>query len=229
MTGHRRQRMLKGRWVAAEGSVYPEFAEEIHVCEPFGVPPDWPFVVGWDPGYAHPTAVLWFAIAPNNTLFITDEIYEGGKSVEQHAQRVKAISHGRNIRRYYGDPQHMFSKTAQSPRSIADQLRAHGLSFSPWPRTGGNEETMVEAVRQCLCHCRADGSPDPKIEIFSTCPNTIMEFQSWSHKRTPKGELPPGEDKFEDSNNHAMDVVKGIVATRPLFRSRVCEVFMGDD
>ena len=38
MTGHRRARMLEGRWVAAEGSVYPEFSEDKHVVTPFEVP-----------------------------------------------------------------------------------------------------------------------------------------------------------------------------------------------
>lgn len=80
---------------------------------------------------------------------------------------------------------------------------------------------MVEAVRLLLAHRDDNGVPEPKLQVFSTCPNTISEFQSWSYKRTAKGELPPGEDKFEDSNNHAMDVVKGIVATRPEYDDAV--------
>ena len=38
-------------------------------------------------------------------------------------------------------------------------------------------------------------------------------------------DLPPGPDKFEDANNHAMDVVKGLVATRPAYNMGRCEVW----
>ena len=58
-------------------------------------------------------------------------------------------------------------------------------------------------------------------------PNTIAEFQAWSYKRTPKGELPPGEDKFVDAHNHAMDVVKGVVAARPLYAPPKARVATG--
>ena len=223
MTSHRRQRMLNGRWVAAEGSVYLEFNEDIHVCEPFDIPETWPVYVGYDPGYAHPTAVLWLAVAPNESYYIIDEIYQGGRSVEEHAREIIRKNRGRNIRCHYGDPQHMFSQTAQSPRTIADQLRACGLSFSPWPRTAGQEEAMVEAVRQLLA--ARDGIGYSRLQVFSTCPHTIAEFQSWSYRRTPKGDLPPGPDKFEDTNNHAMDVVKGLVARRPRYEEPRIQIF----
>jgi phage terminase large subunit len=80
--------------------------------------------------------------------------------------------------------------------------------MTPWPRTGGNEETMVERVRERL--------RQGKLKVFPNCTNTINEFQSWSYKRSAKGELMPGEDKFEDKNNDAMDCVKGVIATNPM-------------
>jgi len=49
-------------------------------------------------------------------------------------------------------------------------------------------------------------------KIFSTCTNTIREHQSWSYKRTAHRELPPGDDKFEDRENHTCDVIKDVVA-----------------
>jgi hypothetical protein len=207
LRGHLRRRWLDGDWVAAEGTVYPEFDEDLHVIDPSRVIMKWPMVVGWDPGYDHPTAILWFAPGPDGTLYIVDEIYEGGKGVAQHCASIHHRNAGRTVRGYYGDPQHAFSETAQSPESIAAQARKHGIIMGPWPRTGQKEETMVEAVRELL--------RTRKLKVFRTCTNTINEFQSWSYKRTAKGEVPDGEDKFEDKNNHAMDVVKGVVATNP--------------
>lgn len=203
MTGHRRARMLQGLWQAQEGVVLPEFAEPQHVVAPFAIPDHWPIYVGWDPGYDHPTAILWLAIADNETIYVIDEVYQGGKSVAEHCRTVHARNEGRTVLRYYADPQHAFSRTAQSPEPIAAQAAKCGIRMMPWPRST-DVEAMVETVRRRLI--------DGKLKVFSTCANTIAEFQTWRYKRTAKGELPSGDDAFVDADNHAMDVVKGMCA-----------------
>lgn len=204
LSGHLRWRWLDGDWVAAEGTVYPEFDADRHVVTPFNVPSDWPHFVGLDPGYDHPCAILWFALAPNGCVYIVDELYRGGMSIQQHAADIHQRAKGRTIIRYFADPQHAFSQTAQSPKSIASQLRECGLTFFPWPRSR-DAEAMVNAVRDRLSGDR--------LKVFATCAQTIREFQSWSYKRTGKGEVPTGDDQFEDKDNHAMDVVRGVLAS----------------
>jgi hypothetical protein len=260
MTGHRRARMLDGRWKAADNVVYPEFTEERHIKDtwpddwrinplkvdpqdatlvetlkpedwkdwadalegttwfefyqrvweslPDKLPPlDWQNCVGTDPGYDHPTATLWFTAPPaGGTVTIYDEVYMGGRSVKDHGRYIHWRNRGRTIKRYYADPQHAFSMTAQSPESIAMQYKKHAnISMTPWPRTGGNEETMVEAVRDKL--------REATLEVTANCVNTQMEWQTWSYQRNQKGEQTGGEDKYVDADNHAMDVVKGVIAT----------------
>jgi hypothetical protein len=217
LSGHLRRRWLDGLWVAAEGSVYPEFDEDVHVVEPFNVPQDWPFFVGVDPGYDHPCAILWFSIAPNGCMYVVHELYRGGLSIAQHAADIR-VSNGAGwtVHRYYGDPQHCFSQTAQSPKSIAGQFREHGISVLPWPRST-DEESMVERVRERLRTVR--------FKVFRTCRNTINEFQSWSYKRDAKGMMPKGDDQFEDANNHAMDVIKGLVALNLTYDRNTIQVY----
>lgn len=229
MTGHRRARMFDGRWKAADNVVYPEYDEQNHwvpvpheftfvpehlneqgekVDAHYMIPPDWQVVVGIDPGFDHPTAILWFATKRDGSspVYIVDEVYRGGVGVKHHGDAIHKRNRDRTVDRYYADPQHAFSCTAQSPKSIAMQYREQsGLTLTPWPRTGGNEETMVESVREVL--------RDRKLLVCHTCPATQMEFQTWSYFRDQKGNMKGGEDKFEDANNHAMDVVKGVMAT----------------
>lgn len=214
-TGFQRERWLNGLWKSADGSVFPEFEEEKHVVTPFQIPSSWPLFVGWDPGYDHPTAILWIAVAPTGRYYVVDEIYEGGKSVEQHVHSVKAHNRekwaGRTVHGYYGDPQHAFSQTAQAIEPISAQFRkAMGTGMIPWPRST-DKEAMVNAVRRRL-NSHGAGADLLDLRVFRTCPNTINEFQSWSYKRTAKGEVPHGDDQFEDANNHALDVVLGMVA-----------------
>lgn len=211
LTGHRRARLYEGRWVAGEGSVYPEFDAERHVMAPFVIPATWPIYWGYDAGFDHPTAILWFAIAPNGTLYIIDELYDRQHGAEYYAKvvREREQAMGRYPVRRYADPQHVFSKTAQAPKSLSMQWNDLGFRLTPWPRTGGNEESMVEAVRQLFA--------SDKLKIFNRCRATIADHQSWAYKRTGKGEVPPGEDRFEDANNDCCDVVKGVVAAHPKF------------
>jgi hypothetical protein len=207
MTGHRRERMLHGDWVAAAGGVYPEFSESVHTVQPFALPRDWPVYVFYDPGYDHPCAVLWIAVSPTGKLYIVDEIYGGGIGLQDLADQIKArnLAAGYNIHGYYGDPQKIDSSTQEaSGVSIKDQMRKFGLSFDLWPRTGRDIDNQVEAVRGRL--------KDRSLFVFQGCRWTIFEFQSWRYKRTSGGEQLSGDDKFEDKNNNALDCTRGAVA-----------------
>jgi hypothetical protein len=202
LTGHLRRRWLDGDWVSAEGTVYPEFDEARHVVRPFRVPDDWPVYCWWDPGYDHPTAIVWVAIAPNGCYYIFDEIYRGGLGVADHCRNVRERNAGRTVRRYYADPQHAFSQTAQSPKSIAAQAREAGIVLVPGPRSI-DVEAGVNGVRQRLI--------DDRLKVFATCRHTVDEFQSWRYRRNARGEQLAGDDQFEDADNHAMDGVRGLV------------------
>jgi phage terminase large subunit len=222
LTGHRRSRLFDGRWRSAEGTVFPEFDEVRHVLS-FNVPRDWPIYVFFDPGYDHPCCVLWIAISPNGTYYVIDEIYGGGMQIPDVARAIHEHNAGRTVRGYYGDPQYIFNETQGSPKSIAQQFLEveHPITFFGWPRTGHNAVSMVEAVRKRLT--------SQTLKVCANCTNTIGEFQSWSYKRTAKGELPPGDDQFEDRNNHAMDCVKGAVALELAHKYAEIVVSGGED
>jgi hypothetical protein len=218
MGGHRRKRFFEGIWAGAEGTVYQEFDEDRHVIRPFRIPDGtndesrWPIIVGYDSGYDHPCAVLWFAVSPNETLYVIDEIYGGGIDIPRLNELIHQKNAYRTVTRFLADPQDVFSRRQQGP-TIADQFRRarYPIHFSPWPRTAQNAQSMVEAVRQRLIN--------GKLKFFSTCANAIREHQSWSYKRTTTGELPAGDDAYEDRDNHTCDVVKGVVAANPRYES----------
>lgn len=208
MSPFMRARWLQGLWAAAEGVVFPEFSEVIHVVDDFTPPSDWPFVVGYDPGYDHPTGCPWICFAPNGDIFITDEIYEGGQSVHHHCETISRKNAGRTVRRYYGDPHEMFSTRAQNTKSCAAQALERGLRFIPWANQG--KTAMVNAFRQLLINTvRGEGR---KVYIMRRCVNTIMELQSWAFKRNSDGTRRDGDDAYEDKNNHLIDGIVGILA-----------------
>ncbi len=210
LTSHRRARLYLGIWAAAEGAVFPEFEEATHVIDRFTPPADWPWYVGWDPGFAHPTAIIWVTVSPSGDMFVGDEQYCGGLSVSQHVENVNRKLTGRTVRRWYGDPHEFFSMRAQGD-SVAVQCKKAGLpSFYPWANQ--NKGAMVNGLRELLIN--TSKGRHPGFYVMRNCANTIMEFQTWAFKKKADGTLAGGsDDQFVDENNHAMDVLVGMANT----------------
>src|SRR3546814_16816092 len=64
LTGVQRQRLLDGRWVAAEGIIWPEFDPAVHLVDRFDIPDDWTRYWTVDFGYIHPLVAQWWAVDP---------------------------------------------------------------------------------------------------------------------------------------------------------------------
>ncbi len=216
MSGHNRQRMLNGLWCVAEGSVFPNFSDELdtgNVWRTFNPPAEWPMYWGIDPGMDHPAACLWFTVAPNETLIVCAEIVISGKGTDELAPMITSLErvngwHNREITRY-GDPQYSFSSTAMSKKTIAEQYREHGIILHPWPRTGDNMDGMVDAVRSRI--------NAKTLVVMDNSPLTIAALQSWSFRRNADGSPAgaKGKDAYEESYKDACDVVRGLVALNP--------------
>lgn len=206
LTGHRRARLFEGRWVGAEGGVFPEFQEDKHVVKPFKIPSDWLIVMLYDGGYDHPCAILWAAIAPTGTIYIIGEIHEREMALASAAAKVRQKESEMDwiVRSRWADPQGSFAKRQESPKSAAMQWRDLGFRLSPWLRTGMGQHSRVEALRKRFI--------DDTLKIFECCKMTIFELQSWRYKRTAQGDIPQGDDAYEDRNNDSIDCLLGLVA-----------------
>lgn len=212
LTPHIKKRWLEGLWVAPEGGVFPEFDVETHVVDDFEPPHDWKQCIGLDPGFDHPCACLFFAMAPDGGIYIYDEHYRNGWTIAKHCTEIKGRIADRelNILRMYADPQQFWDKTATG--SCDKQARDCDMRFTPWPRTAtSGAQGMVESVRQLLVN--TGKAKPPYLKVCRRCVSTIEEFQTWSYKRTSNGDLPNGDDAYVDSSNHAMDVIKGVISS----------------
>lgn len=88
LTGVRRQRLKEGRWTAAEGVIYEEWDDTVHVVDRFEVPAEWPRIWGVDFGFTNPFTVQWYAIDPDGRLFLYRELYMTRRTIDQHAQTI---------------------------------------------------------------------------------------------------------------------------------------------
>lgn len=215
LSGHLRARWLDGLWKAAEGSVYPNYSEELNQWRPLNPPADWPLYFGTDPGFDHPWSNQWFTVAPTNELIVVAEIVTSGMGSPEIVAEIKKLEQARGwtdreITRY-GDPQYCFSATAMSKKTIAEQWSELGLNLHPWPRTGDNMDGMVDAVRSKV--------NDRSLIICDDCPKTIAAVQSWSFARNNDGSVKgaKGKDAYEEEYKDPNDVIRGIVALGPKY------------
>lgn len=212
MSPHRQKSWIDGLWVQQEGGVFPEFDADVHLLKDnFEPPDDWPQAVFYDPGYGT-TAILWICISPSGEIIVYDEVYEGKKSIEEHCAEMDKRNEGRNVLRYYGDPNEMFSSRAQG-KSCADQAKLYGYRFVPWPADKGSAfDAGVEAIRHALVS-------DPGLLISPRCTGLIGNFQSWAFKTNSSGEMIEGADKYEKANDHALDCLRGCIQSQFLQRA----------
>lgn len=218
MTGHLRERWLNRRWIAAEGSVFPEFTAEKNVIPAFEVPADWPVWMCIDPGYDHPCGVSWNTIAPNGCKYTIAEVKVRQTSIPDLARLIRAKRAG-GVNGIYLDPRGAFQKTqVANGITFKQQLEKEGLSGEPWPPCQKEQtEARVAAHRKDII--------DRRYKVFDTCSETINEHQSWAYKRNASGEQLTGDDAFQDRDNDILDGVMGWGATKPVFRPAKVRIY----
>lgn len=91
LTGVRRARYRDGIWAAAEGVIYEEWDEGVHVVTARPVPADWPLYLSVDFGFTNPMVVGWWRQDPDGRLYLVREIYRTQTLVEDHAREIRRI------------------------------------------------------------------------------------------------------------------------------------------
>ena len=72
---HQRRQLLEGSWDISEGAAFTEFDRNVHVVEPYEIPKTWTKFRSCDYGYGSYSAVLWFAVNPDEQLIVYRELY----------------------------------------------------------------------------------------------------------------------------------------------------------
>lgn len=89
LTGVRYFRLFKGLWVSAEGAIYNEYDPARHLVDWFEPPADWPRFVGIDFGFNNPFVCQWYALSPDDVLYMYREIYMTQRLVDDHAKDIQ--------------------------------------------------------------------------------------------------------------------------------------------
>jgi hypothetical protein len=211
MTEDERKQRIAGEFVVMEGVVYKEFSMVDHVRPCFPIPDEWPKWRAIDYGGSAPTACAWFAISPNETIYLYREYYQTDLTVQKNAEAIIAMSGDEKYVCTLMDPHAIDPPPIYygASKTIAQQYAEAGIKSTGWPYVNVmGEHAMVQRVKFKL--------EKRQFFVFDTCINAIREFRSWKYKCDKEGK-PLAKDAYESANNHLLDTIKGYIGTNPCF------------
>ncbi len=191
------ERFVKGRWVAADGLVYPMFSEKCmseapEKCERF--------FISCDYGTVNPSSFgLWGL--KNGVWYRIDEYYYSSKregqqkTDEEYYAELKKLADGKRITAVICDP---------SAASFITTIKRHG-EFSVVPA----KNDVLDGIRR-VSDCLKNGS----IKICPNCSDSIREFSLYCWDEGSIKDCPRKE------NDHAMDDIRYFVSTVLYGRSK---------
>lgn len=186
------QRYILGKWVAAEGLVYPMFSEDRHVIHG---DPDGPgvYYISIDYGTMNPTAMGLWRVHRGEAVMMKEYYYDGRamrkqKTDEEYYQDLEAFAGNKKIERVIVDP---------SAASFKESVHRHG-KFAVW----GADNSVLDGIRLTATLLQTG-----RLKFHESCENAFKEFQSYVWDEDA------GEDKVIKENDHAMDMIRYFAAT----------------
>ena len=181
------QRYILGKWVAAEGLVYPMFDEGRNVVHG---DPDGPgvYYISIDYGTMNPTAMGLWRVHRGEAVMMKEYYYDGRgmkkqKTDEEYYQDLEEFAGNKKIERVIVDP---------SAASFIESIHRHG-KFPVWKA----DNSVLDGIR-LTATLLATG----RLKFHESCENTFEEFQSYMWDEEA------GEDKVIKENDHAMDMIR---------------------
>jgi PBSX family phage terminase large subunit len=156
LSGVYKKRYFEGLWTIAEGAVYEDYNEAIHLLDPFPIPRDWRRFRSIDFGYNNPFVCQWWAVDPDGNLYRYREIYMSRRTVSQHAAQIRQYSTGENIEYTVAD------HDAEDRATLA----AEGIATSPAKKA---ITVGIQAVQERL---KVQGNGKPRIFLLK---NALVE------------------------------------------------------
>ena len=202
-----RKQLLEGSWDIAEGAAFPEFNRAIHVVEPHEVPSNWTKFRACDYGYGSYSCVLWFAVAPDESIVVYRELYVTKVLAEDLAAMVLRLEAGENIRYGVLDSS-CWHKRGDTGPSIAERMILKGCRWRPADRSAGSRVAGKNEVHRRLQ--TDDYTKQPRMVVFNSCVQLIADLPS-----IPLDKTNPEDVDTKVKNDHSYDALRYGLMSRP--------------
>lgn len=222
LSGARRGRLFEGKWIAAEGMIYPEWSSDIHMRDMFVIPESWKRYVVVDFGYRNPFVAQWWALDEDNRMYLYRQIYMSERLVEDHARYMKDLTGEERIEAWVCDhdaedratlERHLGISTKAAVKDITSGIEAVQARL----RKAGDGKPRLFILRGSLVEVdverREAGLP--------TCTEEEWDGYVWKKDKEGKGKKEEPEANQED---HGMDTTKYAVAEVDDLRAMIIRV-----
>lgn len=204
-----RRQMLDGDWMVSDGAAFPEFRRGTHVIPKFDIPDTWMKFRSCDFGYSNKSAsaVHWYAVDPNGTIYVYRELYVRGMTGVALSQKIKEMEARESIRYGMLDSSLWHMKGHNGP-SIAEEMIAAGTQWRPSDRTPGARVAGKNRLHELL-----------KIDPYTQKPG-ILFFDNCRHIAATLEVIPVdpnGTDDIDDkyADDHDYDSIRYGIMSRP--------------
>ena len=207
-TGLWKRRMIDGEWVQAEGSIYEQWDEDVHVVDALPGKPE-KVAVGVDVGTQNATVFLAAALV-RGAWYVFAEYYHSGR--ETGRQRTSG--------EYADDFVGWLGKLGYAPSSVDVDPSAADFKLELRRRAVRNvrdaDNSVIEGIRTVSTALTAG-----TLKVLKGCEGLRAEFPSyvWDPKAQKRGEDKPL--KNQDAKDHALDACRYLVMrvlNRPALR-----------
>ncbi len=211
--------LLYGDWNIFEGQYFTEFDRNIHVIEPFEIPPDWRKYRTIDYGLDR-LACLWIAVAPDDVCYVYREYCESNLTISAAAAKILEYTPVREDIYATLAPPDLFSRTQETGKTKASLFSEYGINFT---KTSNDRESGWLCVKELL-RIR-EGTA--RLKIFSVCSEIIKCLPALiTDKQRPTDCSTEPHDI-----THAPDALRGFAVfySRPAEYTSCAKVFWSAD
>lgn len=187
------ERFVLGKWVAAEGLVYPFMGDEMFCNVPRGGFSRW--AVSCDYGTANPCSMGLWGLRDGVWYRVSESYYDSRKTGEQrtdgeHYAELERLCGNRKIDRVVVDP---------SAASFLELIRRRGKY-----RARKADNAVLDGIRETGAALKQG-----KVRICRCCADAVREFGLYRWDERKKNDAPVKE------NDHAMDDIRYFVTSLP--------------
>ncbi len=233
LTGVLYKRLRLGLWASAEGVVYENYDQEVHVIDAIPLPAEWNRFITIDFGYTNAFTCQWWCESPSGDFYMYRELYRSEILAEHHAGAIRYLS-GYTTRIDFDNPYYHIirhSLRSKEPENIVGGISDHDTEDAATlerygvftvnaykPISIGIEEvrrrlvvrgdgrTGIYFFRDALAH-----EPDDLLQQRRLPYRTVDEIEMYAYPKTVEGRVV--KEAPVQIFNHGMDAMRYLFAT----------------
>lgn len=212
LTGFRKKRLRYGIWCSAEGVIYEQWDDALHLIEASKLPELVRRFCVIDFGYTNPFVCQWWGVDADGRMYLYRQIYHTKRLVEDHARQMKELTGEEVIEAWICDhdaedratlEKHLGITTTSAHKSVKDGIQAVQARL----KLCGDSKPRLFIVKNSVVE------RDPELDAKKKPAATEEEIGGyiWDTKKSDKGDDAPVK-----KDDHGMDDMRYAVAYEDL-------------